>query len=44
MIEIRKADQRGVANFGWLNSAHTFSFGSYYDESQMGFFRFKGDQ
>lgn len=37
MISIRRSEQRGSANFGWLKSKHTFSFGNYYDESQMGF-------
>ncbi len=37
MIAIRKADDRGRANFGWLDSRHTFSFGQYYDERHMGF-------
>ena len=37
MISIRRSNQRGSANFGWLNSKHTFSFGNYYDERQMGF-------
>lgn len=37
MLEIRQATQRGSANFGWLKSRHTFSFGSYYDPAQMGF-------
>jgi redox-sensitive bicupin YhaK (pirin superfamily) len=37
MLEIRKAADRGIANFGWLNSRHTFSFGSYSDSKQTGF-------
>lgn len=37
MIKLRKASERGVANFGWLDSRHTFSFGHYYDPKQMGF-------
>lgn len=37
MKSIRKAEDRGSANFGWLDSKHTFSFGSYYDEKHMGF-------
>ena len=37
MLEIRKKDERGVADFGWLNSHHTFSFGGYHDQRYMGF-------
>jgi redox-sensitive bicupin YhaK (pirin superfamily) len=37
MIEIRRAEQRGHANHGWLDSRHTFSFADYYDERFMGF-------
>ncbi|HEY9907464.1 MAG TPA: pirin family protein [Thermosynechococcaceae cyanobacterium] len=37
MITIRSAQDRGTANFGWLDSRHTFSFGSYYDPRHIGF-------
>lgn len=37
MLEVRKAADRGIANFGWLNSHHTFSFGGYRDPKQSGF-------
>jgi quercetin 2,3-dioxygenase len=37
MLTIRSAQDRGVANFGWLDSRHTFSFGEYYNPNYMGF-------
>ena len=37
MITIRPRDQRGRTALDWLDSAHTFSFGDYYDPAHMGF-------
>ncbi len=37
MLTLRKAEDRGHANFGWLDSHHSFSFGQYYDPEHMGF-------
>jgi len=34
---LHKANTRGTANFGWLDSKHTFSFGHYYDPDRVNF-------
>ncbi|MEO1689023.1 MAG: pirin family protein, partial [Pseudomonadota bacterium] len=37
MLTIRRSAARGRAQFGWLDSRHTFSFGPYFDGDHMGF-------
>ncbi len=37
MINIRRSEERGGGDYGWLNTHYTFSFNTYYDPKFMGF-------
>ncbi|HVM93846.1 MAG TPA: pirin family protein [Terriglobales bacterium] len=37
MLTIRRSNDRGGGNYGWLDTKHTFSFSDYWDEKWMGF-------
>ena len=37
MITLRRAEDRGHADHGWLEARHSFSFSEYYDPNWMGY-------
>lgn len=44
MIAIRRAEDRGHFEMGWLDTRHTFSFADYHDERFMGFSDLRGQR
>jgi hypothetical protein len=37
MLAVRAREDRGRTKIGWLDSRHSFSFGDYFDEDNMGY-------